>query len=242
MSTRDKLHKLARKAGVKRFDASYNRQSKQWTVYSVERDPDGPGYVSVAFGVYMDYAHAKRQLAQDWQAYQNGTLATAGDTFFDEMREASDAYLANRLGDSITLLYDYVTKSVDDASDGEQVLHALLDTLRGVSEHPMLDAAIAHLDALESPQKPVADGRYTSKLPNAPKAPIDWQQPAARQAPVYTFELDCSYCGRSETLGRHSPIPPAHCGRPDCEKEHTKKLNAERQRRYRARQKAKRNS
>lgn len=242
MSTRDKLYKLARKVGVKQFDASYNRSTKQWTVYSVERNPDGPGYVSYGIGVYLDYAHAKRQLADDWQAYQQGTQDPAEDTFFDDMREASDAYIASRLSEQVTLLYDIVTQSLDDTSDGQAVLYALLDTLRGVSEHPVVDAAQSYLDSVESVEthnvtKPAATGRYTSKLPDAPKAPIAWEQPAARQAPVYTFEVDCPYCQRSETLSRHSPRPPAHCGRDECQQQHQRKLARERKRRQRAREK-----
>lgn len=94
---------------------------------------------------------------------------------------------------------------------------------------------LAALDADRSPRRP-----YTPrKLTPANKAPITWDQPHARQAPIYAHSITCPICAQQLTISTHSATAPAVCERESCREAYTRQKNAERQKRWRDRQKGK---
>lgn len=88
---------------------------------------------------------------------------------------------------------------------------------------------VAALDADRSPRRPY----IPRKLTPPEKAPIVWDQPHARQAPVYEHSIICPICGQQVTISTHSPNAPAVCEREPCREAYTRQKNAERQKRYR---------
>lgn len=131
-----------------------------------------------------------------------------------------------------------IAETRHDAISERDALHTLLDRVEQGQpvDAALIAAARAHLDALERGVKHEAT-TYASQYPTLPKAPIRWQQPTNRKAPVYAHEFNCAVCGRSVSTQTHSPHAPATCGRDECDKEHRRAQARERKRRQRARRK-----
>lgn len=94
------------------------------------------------------------------------------------------------------------------------------------------------LDAQRSPRRPYVSTVAINYTPDrttryAGNEPIIWDQPHARQAPVYEHRITCAVCGQPATLSTRSATSPATCERDACRETYHKRKNAERQKRWR---------
>lgn len=223
MSKRRQFVKVAEQAGILSFSVTYERQAKAYAIRITVPLENDKVFTDPAVGVYTTAEAAQEQIADDLLRF---------------LERYPSAW------ESVTLLYQDVTQAQHEAalSLGWEMLEGIANADLRVLRFDHQAAAQAILDEVASlrdhpPQRGrVAKGTYSSRLPDQPKKPIAWQQPDARQHPVYTFEITCPYCGAEVTLGRHSPREPRHCGAETCQVEHERLLARERKRRQRARQ------
>lgn len=99
--------------------------------------------------------------------------------------------------------------------------------LPGEALEEMAGRIVDALDAQRSPRRRYVPKTYTEKTP------IVWDQPHARQAPIYEHRISCAVCGQPATLSTRSPNAPATCEREACQETYHKRKNAERQKRWR---------
>ena len=72
MSKKDKYIKIARRAGIKSPDVSYNRISKTYVIsIGNVKLPNAKGYTSLPVGDYSSFSEAEEHLPEDIQASVN---------------------------------------------------------------------------------------------------------------------------------------------------------------------------
>lgn len=146
---------------------------------------------------------------------------------------------------TVTVQHDNVTinpLATATATNGAEALEVLLQAASGVNPG-LAELARVYVDNLQrraehEPGKTA--GRYRRRVTGVDRAPIAWQQPDARIAPLYSHDVHCPYCGRAVTVESHSPKSPKVCERESCRIAHERNLATERQRRLRERQRANR--
>lgn len=220
MSKKQGFERIAKQVGIIRPHVTY--KPRMGYVIDIADVPmsDRAGYTSLEVGLYQSIDEAKMQLADDIRACINRNLADYPDIL-----------------ERVIEKYHPVTDDLSERDITHQLLQALANDPAKAKQATI---ALEYIQSLES--KIDADtvhpkGTYDSKYPDIQKKPIDWQQPDYREHPVYTFEVDCPYCGQHVTLERHSPREPQHCGKDECATEHNRALARERKRRQRRRQK-----
>lgn len=221
MDKRRLYRDIAKRAGIKDPAIEYHRERKAYSIGIELKTPSG-GYAAYGVGLYYSPQEAEARVADDLKV------------FLKKHPEASE---------KVTLSYNTVTTV--DAITPKQASRVLLENLLAqqetLSPHEVQELAqrtLEYIEKLEAPRvKERASGKYRSRVPGLKKKPIVWEQPGARQAPVYEFEVDCPYCGRHVSMERFSPHEPRHCGQEGCYQEHERELGKERQRRWRERHK-----
>jgi hypothetical protein len=236
MTLRKEYSRIAKDAGIAYPTIEYERQLQAYSICIMipnpsQSDHNTGGYIAATVGTYSSVDEAREKIDSDLLKFVRkypAALDMVTSTYANRIK-AQQAF---------TETYDTVTE--DNAG---ALLTALLKL---ISTSSTLDLTPSHREAakqglqyirdLKAKLPPeVAQGNYHSRYPDQPKQPIDWQQPQARQHPVYVFEVDCPYCGKSVTLERYSPREPQHCGEDTCEQEHQRLLARERKRRQRQR-------
>lgn len=222
MSKKRDFDQLAKRAGIIRPAITYHRQSKSYivSIADVKMIKRG-GYTSLEVGSYRTIEDANDRLQDDIQACIERNLADYPNVL-----------------ERVTNQYHIVTDELSDRDIAYQLLESLLNS---PETKESAEIALHYLESLESQRQADTShpkGTYISQYPEQQKKPIQWEQPDYREHPVYTFDIDCPYCGQHVTLERHSPRNPVHCGEDDCATEHNRALARERKRRQRERQRS----
>ncbi len=229
MSNQQAFRQLAIGKGILSPKIQYDRRAGDYTICITIPASDGVGFVDAGVGVYQTLAQAKDQLSDDIAKFLL-RYPDAKDKVASRYHKATDSQN---------------TFEQSNTDDRRASTYQLLQALQN-EEHPyyqddllaqLATDALAYIISLEAQLPPTtAKGTYESKLPEQPKKAIEWEQPIARQHPVYTFDLICPYCGDEVTLERHSPHAPKHCDKDECGIEHRRTLARERKRRQRERE------
>ncbi|MEL6309474.1 MAG: hypothetical protein AAFQ52_15130 [Chloroflexota bacterium] len=232
MSKKRAFYNLAHEMGILSPIVKYEKRSKEYHICISIPAEDGVGVIDAVIGGYHALADAKETLEADIQAFLL-RYPTA-------LEKVTDRYHIVTLNEG--------EQSQDDTA---HKIRQFLEALQRENHQYYQDDAVAilakqtaqYIADLEAERPPnMAKGTYKSQLPEQPKKAIEWEQPQARQHPVYTFEFDCQYCGGHFILERHSPRQPQHCGGESCAAEHRRKLARERKRRQRERERLSRNN
>jgi hypothetical protein len=221
MDKRRLYRNIAKKAGIEDPQVEYIARRKAYAIGIEMAMPRG-GFSVRDIGVYETPQDAESRIAEDLKS------------FLQKYPEAQS---------KVTVSYNTVTQ-IETLSPKEASRELLNRLLTGEGSltldahlQQMAKTTLEYLEKLEAPRvRRKAKGRYRSRS-FEPKKSIEWEQPDAREAPVYFFEVDCPYCGRHVSLERFSPREPQHCGQPECYTKHERELARVRKQRQRAREK-----
>jgi hypothetical protein len=220
MDKRKLYRNIAKRAGIIAPEIEYYRERKAYSIGITIKTPDGKGFYAPSIGLYESPQDAEGRIADDLKA------------FLEKHPEARE---------KVTISYKSVTKQTPKQASRELLQRLLAgegNLALNAEVQRMAKATLEYLEKLETLRpKPKATGIYRSLYPNQKKKALKWKQPIARQAPIYTFEVDCPYCGRHVTMERFSPREPQHCGQDECYTLHERELARVRKQRQRAREK-----
>jgi hypothetical protein len=221
MDKRKLYRDIAKRVGIKAPQVEYIAKRKAYAIGIEMAMPRG-GFSVRDIGVYETPQDAEARLKDDLRA------------FLQKYPEAKS---------KVTLLYENVTKAkpLTPKEASRELLNRLLAGQGSIALNEQLrqmaEITLEYLEKLEAPRaQRKAKGTYRNRV-FGEKKPIQWEQPDAREAPVYRFEVDCPYCGRHVSMERFSPREPQHCGQPECYTLHERELARVRKQRQRAREK-----
>lgn len=222
MSKKREFIRLARQAGIVSPSVTYDRRAKGYHVaIGSIPNPYNAGYVDIEIALYDNLNETRDRIEADIRACIDHNI----DRYPDILKKVTITYEDVTLSDRDRTYQWLDGLSRDDDSDTAQSAKIALNYFE-----------VLESQARETTRQPKGTYKTTLTEP-VERKPLQWQQPDYRNAPVYYFDLECPYCGRSETLERRRNRRPPHCGRDDCQQVHERTLARDRKRRQRARQK-----